>query len=177
MEEYVIEAMLARDTEIMYTTKEVTKEAVVSFKYSKELATLLKKKYEAGHEAGYNARVEEILNNIWLKHQDIDYRFLGEEFKKLIGQWLENERLGILKNAPPPSPLSPATEGNVIATEVGSFVVQEQQPPIDVKKGEVAASYPSPTIEEPANEVTFGLMGNHDLIYSLWKRTCDFVLC
>ena len=39
-----------------------------------------------------------------------------------------------------------------------------QQPPIDVEEGEVVASYPSQSVEEPANEVTSGFIGNHDLI-------------
>ena len=83
---------------------------------------------------------------------------------KLMDQWLENERLGTLNNASPPSPLAPVTEGNAIATEVGLFKVPEQQPSIDVEEGEVVASNPLPTIEEPANKVTSGFIGNHELI-------------
>ena len=57
-------------------------------------------------------------------------------------QWLENERLGTLNNAPPPSPLALVTKGNIIATEVGPFMVLEQQPPVDVEEREVVASNP-----------------------------------
>ena len=152
--------MLARDTEIV----KAAKEAVVKFKDSEKFVALLEKKYEAGRDTGYDAEVKDIFYNIWLKYQDIDYRFLGGEFVKLMHQWLENERLGTLNDALPPSTLAPVTEGNIIASEVGPSKVSEQQPPVDVEEGEVVASNPPPTINEPTNEVISGFMGNHDLI-------------
>ena len=82
---------------------------------------------------------------------------------KLMDQQLKNDRLGDLNNAPPPSPLTPVTEGNFVATKVFPSVVAEQQPPVDVEE-EVVASNPPATIKEPVNEVTSGFMGNHDLI-------------
>ena len=45
---------------------------------------------------------------------------------KLMEQWLENERLGTLNNAPPASPFAPVTEGNIITTKVGPSMVPEQ---------------------------------------------------
>ena len=41
-----------------------------------------------------------------------------------MDQWLEEERLGTLNIAPPPSPLDLVTEGNVVAAEV-----PKQHPP------------------------------------------------
>ena len=113
--------MVARDIEI---TK-AADEAVVKFKDSEEFAAFLEKKYEAGHDAGHNVEVEEIFYNIWLKHRDINYRFLGGEFMKLMDQWLENERLGTFNNEPPPSSLAPVTEGNIIATKLDPSKVSE----------------------------------------------------
>ena len=42
----------------------VAEEAVVKFKHSEEFVALLKEKYEAGHNAGYDVGVEEIFYNI-----------------------------------------------------------------------------------------------------------------
>ena len=77
-----------------------------------------------------------------------------------MDQWLEEERLGILNTAPPPSLLDLVTEGNVVAAEVGPSKVPEQEPPTNAEE-EVMASNPPPAVEEPA---TSGFMGNHDLI-------------
>ena len=57
-----------RDIEIVKAADEATKEAVIKFKDFEEFAALLKKKYEASHEAGYDVGVEDIFYNIWLKH-------------------------------------------------------------------------------------------------------------
>ena len=81
-----------------------------------------------------------------------------------MDQWLKNERLGTLNNAPTPSPLAPVTEGNVIATEVGPSMVSNQHPLVAVEGGELVAFSPPPTVEEPANKVTSGFISNHDLI-------------
>ena len=83
-EEYLKEVMLARDAEIAEATNEAAKEAMMKFKDSEEFTTLLEKRYEVGCDVGYNARVEDIFYNIRLKHRDIDYGFLGEEFMKLV---------------------------------------------------------------------------------------------
>ena len=146
-EEYLKEAELARDDEIARAIEEVW----VKFKHSEEFSVLLKEKYDAGHDAGYDVCVEEIFYNIWVKRQDVDYRFLGGELVKLMDQWLEEERMGTLNTTPPPSALVPVTEGNVVAAEVGPSEVPEQQPPVDVEEGEVVASNPPPIVEEPAN--------------------------
>ena len=132
--------MLARDAEF----GEAVKEAVVKFKDSEEFATILKEKYEASRDTSYNVKVVDIFYNIWFKHRDIDYEFLGEEFMKVKDQWAENKRLGDLNNAPTSSPLAPGTEGNVIIAEIGPSMVLEQQPPADVEEGEVVASNPPP---------------------------------
>ena len=160
VEEYLKEAVFARDTEIVEAAEEAKKEEMVKFKDSEEFATFLEEKREAGCEEGYDVRVADI----WLKHWDIDYGFLGEEFMKLMDQWLKNKMLGDLNNAPPSSHLAPVTEGNIIATKVGPFMVSEQQLPVDLEEGEVVASNPPPTVEEPMNKVTSGFIGNHDLI-------------
>ena len=125
-EEYLMEAMLARDVEFAEAAKEEAKEVVVKFKDSEKFASLFEKKYEAGHDTSYDARVVDIFYNIWLKHRDIDYKFLGEEFMKVKDQWVENERLGDLNSAPPSSPLAPGTKGNVIIAEVGPSMVPKQ---------------------------------------------------
>ena len=77
-EEYLREAMLVRDAEFAEAADEASKKAVVKFKDSEEFAALLEEKYEAGHDTGYDVGVVDIFYNIWLKHLDIDYKFLGE---------------------------------------------------------------------------------------------------
>ena len=79
------EAMLLRDAEFMEAMEEATKVVVGKFKDSKEFAALLEENYEAGCATGYDARVVDIFYNIWLKHRDTDYEFLGEEFMKVKG--------------------------------------------------------------------------------------------
>ena len=83
---------------------------------------------------------------------------------KLMDQWLEEERLGTLNTAPPPLPLAPVTEGNVVVVEAGPSEVPDQQPSIDAEEQEVMASNSLATVEEPVNKVTSGFMSNHDLI-------------
>ena len=135
----------------------------MKFKQSEELVILLKKEHDAGYNVGYDVGVEEIFFNIWVKPRDINYRFLGGELVKLMDQWLKEERLGTLNTTPPPSPLDQMIKGNIVAADVGPSEVPKQQPLADVKE-EVVASNPYSVVEEPANEVTFRFMGNHDLI-------------
>ena len=94
-----------------------------------------------GHDTSYDARILDIFYNIWLKHRDIYYDFLGGEFMKVKDQWV-SERLVNLYSAPPSSPLTLGTEGSIIIAEVGPSMVPEQQPLVDVEEGEVVASNP-----------------------------------
>ena len=52
----------------------------MKFKHFEEFATLLKKE----HDAGYDVGVEKFSFNIWVKRQDIDYKFLGGELVKFM---------------------------------------------------------------------------------------------
>ena len=52
------------DAEIAKAAKEV----VVKFKDSEKFATFLEKRLEARRDKGYDAGVEDIFYNIWLKH-------------------------------------------------------------------------------------------------------------
>ena len=72
VEEYLKEAMVVRDAEIVEAADEARKEAMVKFKNSKEFVALLEKKWEAGCDMGYDSGVVDIFYNIWLKHRDID---------------------------------------------------------------------------------------------------------
>ena len=56
---------------------------MVKFKDSEKFVALLEEKYEAGCDMGYNVGTVDLFYNIWLKHWDIDYEFLGEEFMKV----------------------------------------------------------------------------------------------
>ena len=83
---------------------------------------------------------------------------------KVKDQWVENERMGDLYSAPPSLPLAPGIEDNIIIAEFAPSMVPDQQPPTDAEEGEVVVSNPPKTIEEPMNEMTYGFMGNHELI-------------
>ena len=55
----------------------------------------------AQYNAGYDTGVEEIFFNIWRKHLDNDYRFLGVELRNLMARWIDKEKEGILDTRPP----------------------------------------------------------------------------
>ena len=158
-EEQLKEVEFERDAKI----EKAANEAIAKFKQSEEFAALLEVERDAGRDAGYDEGIEEIFFNIWVKCQNVDYRFLGGKLLKLIEGWFEEERLGTLDTAPPPSPPYPMVEGNVIATEVTPAEGPEQ-PPSTNAEDEAVTSNPPPTAEEPTNEVTSRFMGNHALI-------------
>ena len=54
-------------------------------------------------EAGYDKDVKEIFYNIWRKHRNICYKFLGKEYQKHFAIWDDQERSGILATSSPPS--------------------------------------------------------------------------
>ena len=70
------------------------------FNRPKEYIASLRDQYNAG----YNKGVEEIFFNIWRKLWEVDYVFLGVEFKKLMATWTNREKRGILNTRPPHSP-------------------------------------------------------------------------
>ena len=55
------------------------------------------------------------------------------------------------------------TEDNVIAAKVAPSEALKQQLPADAKEKVVASNLP-PAVEEPANKVISGFIGNHALI-------------
>ena len=71
-----------------------------NFKRSEEYATSQNNQYDAGYDKG----VQEIFFNIWRKRREVNYRFLWEEFKKIMATWSAREKNGEFNIRPPPSP-------------------------------------------------------------------------
>ena len=87
---------------------------------------------------------------------------------KVKDQWVENERLGDLNIAPLSSPLAPGIEG--LPLKLVPSWSRSNNLLLMLKKEKLwLLNPPSPpkkkkTVEEPANELTSGFMGDHELI-------------
>ena len=100
---------------------------------------------------GYDKGVEEIFLNIWRKHQKIDYRFLGEEFNKLMVTETNREKRGTLNTRPPPLPqYSDAEDDDIVEVEPPNEA-HEQAPSADAEEEEIASNPPLAEDEPTSN--------------------------
>ena len=76
---------------------EAKPQAIDEFKQSDEY------KASQDYDNIYDKGVEEIFYNIWRKHREVDYKFLGNEYQQLIADWEDQERKGELDTKSPPS--------------------------------------------------------------------------
>ena len=79
-EETLCEAA-SREAAVLEAKQQVIKE----FKYSKEYKA--SQDYDAGYDNKYDKGIEEIFYNIWRKHHEVNYKFLGKEYQQLITDW------------------------------------------------------------------------------------------
>ena len=61
-------------------TRKAVEQVVGKFKQSEEYPTIL----DTQHDASYDLGVEEIFFNIWRKHRDVNYKFLGIKLLNLM---------------------------------------------------------------------------------------------
>ena len=99
---------------------------------------------------GYDKGVEESFFNIWRKHREIDYRFMGVEFKKLMMTWTDREKMGTLNTKPPPSPQYSNAKEDDDVMELEPSNGASEQVPLAYTREEDTVSNPSPTEDEPA---------------------------
>ena len=96
------------------------------------------------HNARYDLGVEEIYFNIWRKHWDVDYRFLGIELMNFMVGWIDEDMQGILNTRPPLSPQYPeAEDDDTTIGVVPPTEAPEQAPPTNAE--EAVASEPPPS--------------------------------
>ena len=84
------------------------------------------------YDACYETRVEETFINVWRKHRDVDYRFLGVELRKLMAEWIDREKNGTLNTRMPPSPQYSEVEEYEVIEVVPPNRVPKQAPLADV---------------------------------------------
>ena len=77
-EEKMLEATESKAASRDAVIQEAKQQAVEEFKQSEEFKT----SFDMSYEDGYDKGVEEIFFNIWHKCCEVDFKFLGKEFKK-----------------------------------------------------------------------------------------------
>ena len=83
----------------------------------KQLEYNTSQNYDAGYNDGYDKGVEEIFFNIWRKHREVDFKFLGKEYQVLMVDWEEQEKKSELDTKPPPSLKSSKKDYEIIETK------------------------------------------------------------
>ena len=95
------------------------------------------------YEAGYNKGVEEIFFNICRKRWEVEYRFLGVEFKKLMATWTAREHRGTRNTRSPSSPqYSDADEDDEVVRVEPPNKAPDQAPPANVGEEEPTTNTP-----------------------------------
>ena len=59
--------------------------------------------FDTSYEYDYGKGIEDIFFNIWPKHHELDFKFLGKEFQTMMADWEDHEKRGALNTNPPPS--------------------------------------------------------------------------